>query len=487
MSLQEEMLETEGLTEKQSVEFKNLITGFVKSYEIKDENITDEKWLISKLKQELPNMSDEQLNDDVHEIISSIEAFNSNIASINEASEKGISKESWLASKLQEASVGMSINEYGKTLQKMDDILAIKNNEMREALSRNSDGNIKMSRNMDGNIAEHMLAKTTELSGFLQEKDLKVEVRDVFTSNSVDVRATDLSTGKYQNYQMKFGKNAKETIKLIKSGNYSNQRLVVPKEQLDEVSKAFPNKTVTDHIEIGGAKGKSITKEHVKNLQNKAQQENSTPNMDYNHYQTKDLAMSVAKNAGLMSLQSAAITTGFNFAQHIAKGEGIDSSEMVEIALTTGIDTGVKVATAGALQVMVRKGSIPHISKLMPAGVIANIANAGVENVKTIAKVASGDLSVTKGLDSMGRTTLAMLVGNVGAKLALTAIPVIGIPMAVVSNVIVGTLGYMGGAKVGESIYTATKTVCNAAISVVKTAWNGLKSGFQKVRNFLIG
>jgi hypothetical protein len=56
----------------------------------------------------------------------------------------------------------------------------------------------------------------------------------VFTPNSVDVRATNLKTGQYQNYQMKFGKDSKATIALIKGGDYANQRLVVPTEQLND-------------------------------------------------------------------------------------------------------------------------------------------------------------------------------------------------------------------------------------------------------------
>ena len=106
----------------------------------------------------------------------------------------------------------MSVNEYGEVLQSIDDMLYCKNMELAEALQRSSDGHIKMSPNLDGNIAENMIAKTAELSAFIQDKNIKVEVRDVFTENSVDVRATNIDTGKYQNYQLKFGKDADATI-----------------------------------------------------------------------------------------------------------------------------------------------------------------------------------------------------------------------------------------------------------------------------------
>ena len=149
--------------------------------------------------------------------------------------------------------------------------------ELADALQRSTDGQIKMSPNLDGNIAENVIAKTTELSGFIQGKNIKVEVRDVFTENSVDVRAINLDTGKYQNYQLKFGKDAKATIDLIERGNYNNQQIIVPSEQLEEVRAHFKakgsSKTITDHIDAWGAEGKKFTKENMKELQLAAQED----------------------------------------------------------------------------------------------------------------------------------------------------------------------------------------------------------------------
>ena len=41
----------------------------------------------------------------------------------------------------------------------------------------------------------------------------------------------------------------------------------------------------------------------------------------YSHYQTKDLAMSIGKNAGAMALQVAAVTTGLKIVGKISKSE----------------------------------------------------------------------------------------------------------------------------------------------------------------------
>lgn len=486
----EKLKEIDFLTIQEVKEFSKLFTKCMKSYKSKSEDLSDKEWLKELFREELPDLDEDELEEESSEIVMVINEFDLNLESINEAIASGISKEAWLANKLQETAVGMSINEYGMELQNIDDFLYKKNAEMHEALTRSSDGHIKMSRNLDGNIAENMIAKSTELSGLIQGKNIKVEVRDVFTSNSVDVRAINLETGQYQNYQMKFGKTAKETIKLINKGDYRNQRLIVPTEQLEEIKQAFPSKTVDDHIEAWGTKGKQFTKETVKELQILAQEDGLMPSMDYNHYQTKDLAMSIGKNVGVMAMQSAAVTTGLNIAYKYSQGERIETDEIIEIALTAGVDTGVKVVTAGALQVAVRKELISIIPKMTPAGIIANIACVGIENAKILGKIAIGDLSIIRGLDQMGRVTTSMMGGLWGlAKgseigLKLTAwIPIIGAPMSIITGFIGGMVGYFGGSKIGDAIYTTAKNVCNVAKTVAETAWQSITSVGRSIKN----
>lgn len=483
---------TEYISEKQAITIRSMFKKYLKSYKEKDAAMSDAEWLEQLFKSELPEIQGSEAKQDALEIVQSISVFDNNLKSVNEAAQRGISKESWLAAKLQESSVGMAVNEYGQMLQTMDYILYHKNMELADALQRSADGHIKMSPNLDGNIAENMIAHTSELSGFLKGKDIKVEVRDVFTSNSVDVRATNLNTGKYQNYQLKFGKDAKATIDMIERGNYNNQQIIVPSEQLEEVQAHFKvkgsSKTISDHIDAWGAKGKKFTKLEMKELQLSAQNDGIMPTMDYSHYQTKDLAMSIGKNASAMALQSAAVTTGLNIAHKVFSGEKVDANEMVSIAIKTGADTSIKVVTAGTLQVAIRKGIISFIPKATPAGVIANVACVGIENIKILGKIASGEVSLTKGLNQMGHVTTSMVGGLLGmAKGAalganLTAwIPVVGMPLAVVTGFVGGMVGYFGGSKIGETIYTVGKKVAGAAKNVAKAAVSGLKSAGRAV------
>lgn len=483
---------TEYISEKQARAIRSMFTMYLKSYREKEATLSDADWLEQLFKSELPEIQESIAKQDALEIVQSISVFDSSLTSVNEATQKGISKERWLAEKLQESSVGMAVNEYGQKLKAMDDILYHKNMELAEALQRSADGHIKMSPNLDGNIAENMIAHTSELSGFLKGKNIKVEIRDVFTPNSVDVRATNLHTGEYQNYQLKFGKDAKATIDLIERGNYNNQQIIVPSEQLKDIQAHFKAKgslkTISDHIDAWGAKGKSFTKQEMKELQISAQNDGIVPEMNYSHYQTTDLAMSIGKNASAMALQSVAVTTGLNIAHKIFNGEKVDADEMVAIAFKTGADTSIKVVAAGTLQVAIRREIIGLIPKATPAGVIANIACVGIENIKILGKIASGEVSFTKGLDQMGHVTVSMVGGLLGTAkgavlgASLTAwIPVIGMPLAVVTGFVGGMVGYFGGSKLGEAIYNTGKKVAKTAKSVAKVAVSGLKSAGRAV------
>ncbi len=486
--------EQEFLTEDEAKAVKKLFNKYLKSYNEKSPSVTDKEWLEQLFIKELPEMKEDEAKQNAKEIVESIKMFDKNLTSCNEAATRGVSKERWLADMIEEASVGMAAGEYGRALDQVDNVLFAKNAELADAISRSSDGHIMMSPNLDGNIAEHMIAKTTELSASLQGKDISVEVLNSHTANSVDVRAINHKTGQYQNYQLKFGKDAKATINLLERGNYNNQRIVVPSEQLEEVQEYFKkkgsSKTITDHISAWGAEGKPFTKQEMKNLQEKAQSEGIAPELDYSHYRTKDLAINIGKNAGAMALQSMAVTTGLNIAEKIFKGEEIDEDELVEVAIKTGADTSVKTITAGTLQVAIKKGIIRFIPKSTPAGVIANIACVGIENVKVLAKIASGDLSLTKGIDQMGRVTTSMVGGLLGmAKGAalgaeLTGwIPVIGPGLAVVTGFVGSMVGYFGGSKIGNAIYNAGKKVAGAAKTVAKAAWQGIKSAGRTIVN----
>ena len=489
------------VSDMEAGQIKDLFRKNLKSYKEKGENITDEEWLEGLFERELPSLSEKQIRNDSVEIINSINAFHSNLNSVEAASKQGMSKERWLSDTIQQVPAGMSVNDYSKQLQGLDDFLYAKNAELSDALTVCENGNVQRinrNPNLDGILAENMIAKSTELSGYLQGRNIRVDVLESHAANSVDVRAINLDTGKYQNYQLKFGQDAKATIRLIEGGNYNNQRIIVPTEQLEDIKEYFTakgsSKTISDHIEAWGVKGKPYTKQQMKALQNEAQAGGVPTQMGYDQFHRQELALSIGKNAGILALQSAAITTGLHLAHKAFHGETIDSDELIESAISSGADTTVKVISAGTLQVAVRKGWIRVIATNTPASVIANIATVSIENMKVISKIASGELTMTQGLDQMGRITASTVGGllNIETGVAigggLTAwIPIVGIPLSVVTGFIGGMVGYFAGSKIGDAVFETGKKVAKSARTVAKAAFNGLKKVGETISNGVSG
>lgn len=493
------------MTETEAKEFKKLLSKFIKSYGEKADSISDKEWLKGQFKEELTDLSEEQAEKMAEETIEAIQEYDENLKSVNQAAKKGTSKEQWLANKIAKAATGVSVVQHGEYLNQINNSLTNANAQMLRTITTKS-GEISQSYNLDGFIAEQFHVNTFNANAALAKSKYYAEVKvpeagQTYGKNSVDVVILDRTSGKMapvHQYQVKYGANAKETIKMLRDygdvTRYSNQQIVVPPEQVLEVQKAFPGKTVVS--QIGGTDKVSITsnkltKQSAKKLQTISQDLEAVPIVDWNLFQTKDLALQIGRNAGLMGVQSAAITTGFALAEQIVKGEGIDAEETVTLAVNTGADAGVKAATAGALKVGVERGVIGIIPKGTPIGVLTNIACVGIENIKILAKVATGEITMSQALDQMGRTSVSMVYGigwgaagmGVGA-LALSWIPVVG---PVVGGLVGGMVGYMAGSKFGEAVYTGLKAVGKGVASVCKSAWNGIKSAGNKIKNFLFG
>ena len=486
-------IQIEGLTEKEVKELSDIIKRFVNSYIKKDKSMTDDEWLYEKLKEELPKKDDNEIKKIADEIMTSVLEFDTNLNDINTAYNSGISKDEWFINKVSDASKGISMIDYGNYLNNIDNTISTANAQMMRTITTNS-GEISKCINLDGFIAEQHAVNTFNMKSQLNKSKYIAEVMvpgpgETYAANSVDTVIKDTSTGKIvHKYQFKYGKDAKSTISLLKSGNYNNQRFVVPENQVEDIKKAFPNKSVESYV--GGTDKVSIqstpmTKEEVKNMQLDVQKNNISPTYDWNIYNTKELAINISKNAGLMGIQSAALTTGFDLVTKIVKGETIYTDETIELALKSGADSGIKAATAGALKVGVEKGIITIIPKGTPAGAIANIACFGIENAKILAKVATGELSMSEALEKMGRTSTSMVYGlgwgcigmAIGAS-ALSWIPLVG---PIVGGVAGGMVGYMAGSKFGNEVYSGAKKVAKVAKSAARSVWNGVKSVGSKI------
>lgn len=254
--------------------------------------------------------------------------------------------------------------------------------------------------------------------------------------------------------------------------------MVVPAEQVEAVQKAFPNRKVSAFIGYGDVQSNVLTKGQAKDMQEKAQAGLSL-DADWNEYAMKDVAMGIGKNAAYSCLQGAAIGVGMNLVSKVWNGEEIHGEELVETALTTGADFGVKTALAGGLKVATEKGFLPIIAKGTSGNVFANIAFVAVENAKVLKKMATGDLTLHEGIEEMQQTTGACVAGIAasvkGAAIGSTVGAVFGPVGWAVGGFVGGTVGYMAGSKVGRMVVRGIQKVCGVAKSAIKEGFETVK------------
>lgn len=483
----------EGFSEIEVEKLTEIIKKFMKSYVEKEESLSDETWLYEELKAELTDKANDEVRKMSHGIIESIFEFDTNIGEINKACDNGTEKEAWFANKVSDASVGISVIDFGNHLNGIDNAITNANAQMMRTVTTNA-GQINQCMNLDGFIAEQHVVNTFNMQSQLESSKYVAEVLvpepgQIYGLNSFDTVIKDTTTGKIvHQYQFKFGKDAKATICLLNNGNYNNQRFVVPADQVEEVKKAFPGKSVEAYM--GGTdkvtfKSGTLTKQEAKSLQLDTQEKGVLQRTSWNTYNTKELAINIGKNAGLVGIQSALIVTGYDLVAKTFKGELINGDETIELALRTGADSGIKAAMAGAIKVGSEKGIIEIIPKGTPAGIIANIACLGVENTKILAKVASGELTISQALDRMGRISTAMVYGlgwgatgtAIGA-MSLSWIPVVGV---VIGGIAGGMVGYMAGSQFGNAVYSGLKKVGSVVKNAANSAWNGVKTVGSKI------
>ena len=108
--------EREYITEQEARSVISLFRKCLKSYKVKEASLSDEQWLAQWFCSELPEITPEEARKDAGNIVTSVDTYGKNLLSVNEAAQNGISKEKWLADKLQEGSVGVSVNEFGERL-----------------------------------------------------------------------------------------------------------------------------------------------------------------------------------------------------------------------------------------------------------------------------------------------------------------------------------------------------------------------------------
>lgn len=478
-------------------ELKPILTGFVEYYAANRDKPTEE-WLSQKMQEQLPDREPEEITALTNEIITALKLDEDNQASLSEAISNGRSKESWFASAACKAASAMSTQEATKYLENLDHALETANESLYRTITTQA-GAVSQNPRLDGFIAEQYHAQTFNMNAEATGSPYRAKVLEPtgsgYTKNSVDIVIVDGNGKVVRRYQSKYCKDAKATEQAFEHGDYRGQQKLVPDGQEGEIQK----KSVTVLEAPDGTTSNPLTKSRAEQMRDEAQSGN-WKELNWNEYATKDLAVGIGKQAGYAALQGAAIGIGFDVAQKLWNGEKIEGEEVVESALVSGADFGVKAAVAGALKVGVEKEAITVIPKNTPVGRMADIAHVAVENVKVIGKMMSGELSGKEGIEKIEQTTVATVAGlatmgkssTIGAAVGTVFGPV----GAAIGGFLGGTVGYMAGSKVGETIVKGAQKLWDGAVKVVKTfasgvkeaastTWNRVKDFGSRIGNFL--
>lgn len=463
------------LVEGECKELKPIVEEFVKSYTV---NPTEpvENWLVPKMQEKLPERSHEEIVAMVDEIVVAVKTNEEKKASLEKALASGRSKESWFASETKKAVSAMSAQEAAKYLTNLDAALQQANSSLYRTITTQA-GAVSQNPRLDGFIAEQYHAQTFNMNAEAAGSPYRAKVLEPtgngYAKNSVDIVIVDGNGKVVRRYQSKYYKNAKATEKAFEHGDYRGQQKLVPKGQEADIVK----KSTTVLEAPDGTTSNSLSKSRADQMRNEAQSGNWN-DLNWNEYATKDLAIGIGKQAGYAALQGAAIGVGFDVAQKLWNGDSVEADEVVETAIVSGADFGVKAATAGALKVGVEKEIIKVIPKGTPAGTIANIAYVAIEDVKVLGKMASGELTMKEGIDKLEQTTVSTTAGLMamgkGAAIGAKIGTVFGPVGVAVGGFIGGTVGYMAGSKVGQTFVKCAQKIRDGARNVAKTVTSGV-------------
>lgn len=461
---------------------QSLIQDFVGCY-VQNSATPVEVWLPNKMSEHLPDIPKEEILEMSNEIIATLKVNEEKKRSLNEAIANGRSKENWFASDVKQATSVMSAQEASQYLANLDTALNNANEALYNTIITRS-GNVSQNPHLDGFIAEQYHAQTFNMNAEAVGSSYRAKVLEPdgsgYGKNSVDIVIVDSEGKVARRYQSKYCKDADATVRAFEHGDYRGQQKLVPEGQEVDISK----KCTTVIESPDGITSTPLSKSNAEQLRDEAQR-GQWNDLNWNEYKTKDLAVGIGKQAGYAALQGAAIGVGFEVAQKLISGEEINGEELVETALVSGADFGVKAAAAGALKVGVERNIIKVIPKGTPATTIANIAYVGIENAKIIGKMATGELSFKEGVEKMEQTTISTVAGlaamGKGTAIGASVGAFLGPIGATVGGFVGGTIGYIAGSKIGETIAKGAQKFREKAKEVVSSIGSGIKSVGQKV------
>lgn len=371
------------------------------------------------------------------------------------------------------------------------------NEEILSALTTKT-GEISQNPNLDGFIFEERHAGTFNIDAAVKEKNyyakaLKPEIGETYGKNSIDMTIED--SGKIvRKYQAKAYKNANETAKSFydrqQGYKYKFQSKLVPSDQTGDIPNAV------DKMKFGEVESKNISKEEIKNIQEKYQSGDKEA-VKFNFEKDVD-TLAISKQLGKQAVINGTMGIGIGMALDVGtklvSGEEVEVAEVIEAGVKTGTSMGLSTAVAGGIRVAVEKNVVPKVL----TGVLANnnivgaIAASSMDIIGTAFKLGSGEISLGEATKRVGTSVgsaygaiVASNAGFIGGMAVAGAIglgtlgvagAVVGGAVALAAGAVCGIVGSKVGGAIAKGVGTIAKPVIDGSTEIVKKGTEAVKS-----------
>ena len=444
----------------------------------------------------LDKISEDVINAEVvdrRQIIKNMKESSEILANYNEAmiyEAAAINDSQVVASTLSAAKANVYVDNVNLAIGKS-------NEEILSALTTKT-GEISQNPNLDGFIFEEHHAGTFNIDAAVKEKNyyakaLKPEIGETYGKNSVDMTIED--SGKIvRKYQAKAYKNANETAKSFydrqQGYKYKFQSKLVPSDQTGDIPNAV------DKMKFGEVESKNISKEEIKNIQEKYQSGDKEA-VKFSFEKDVD-ALAISKQLGKQAVINGTIGIGIGMAMDvgvkIVSGEKVEVAEVIEAGVKTGTSMGLSTAVAGGIRVAVEKNVVPKVF----AGVLANnnavgaVAASSMDIIGTAFKLGSDEISLGEATKRVGTSVgsaygaiVASNAGFIGGMAVAGAIglgalgvagAVVGGAVALAAGAVCGIVGSKVGGAIAKGVGTIAKPVIDGSTEIVKKGTEAVKS-----------
>ena len=391
----------------------------------------------------------------------------------------------------------LSANRANTYVDNVNSAIGKSNEEILSALTTKT-GEISQNPNLDGFIFEEHHAGTFNIDAAVKEenyyaKALKPELGETYGKNSVDMTIED-SSKIVRKYQAKAYKNANETAKSFydrqQGYKYKFQSKLVPSDQTGEI----PNSV--DKLKFGEVESKNISKEEIKNIQEKYQSGDKEA-VKFNFEKDVD-TLAISKQLGKQAVINGTMGIGIGMALDVGtklvSGEEVEVAEVIEAGVKTGTSMGLSTAVAGGIRVAVEKNVVPKVL----TGVLANnnivgaIAASSMDIIGTAFKLGSGEISLGEATKRVGTSVgsaygaiVASNAGFIGGMAVAGAIglgtlgvagAVVGGAVALAAGAVCGIVGSKVGGAIAKGVGTIAKPVIDGSTEIVKKGTEAVKS-----------